>query len=160
MQVKNNPAHLLCNWTGYGINKCHHSIDLGGLTLDVWPGVPGFPEDVFANTIDMREGIFGATSPAKIRRFEDNNWTALHEVDRVPVKAIVNQFHYPELHARSNRGGLQNFYPVGLTEEDIGSNLGVLGFLRDEYNKHVMAPAPVYRIIVADCNIYLRIVKV
>jgi hypothetical protein len=169
MQSMVKDAHLLCNWTGIGMRIPHSTIDVSNLSLDLKAGVPGFPSedifsDVFSHNRNLTDGLILGTSMASVAKFSRVNWTAKHVVRRIPVKATVNKVKYPEIHERSGEGrtGLSNFYPVELSPENIGSNIGLFQLMRNEWDAHngLVDSAKKYRIIVADCNIYNRIVKV
>lgn len=165
MQGMLKGPYAACNWTGVGIRLAHDAPV--GMTLNFDPTQPAVPfdklhgPDFFKLTFKF---LKKHTKPAHVEMFTKDNWTAVHKVDRVPIKAVVDKSVYPELAARGDDGrtGLQNFFPEKLSPIDIGSNMGFLRLLRQEYDQHVTLPVgqQKYRIIVSDCNIFLRTVKV
>jgi hypothetical protein len=164
MQVLGKDAHMLCNWTGIANRITHESVDTSHIDLHLT--VEAFPADMFdaPRWESLRASIQFLTEPASVERFSARNWTQIHDVRRVPIKAKVHPTLFPAIHRRSTDGrtGLTNFYPQRMSAENIGSNLGLLRLLRAEHDKQMALPADErkYKIIVADCNIFLRIVKV
>ena len=56
-----------------------------------------------------------------------------HTVRRIPVKPEVSCIAHPALHEvlRQSRDGMRNFFPLGMLQENIGSNRGLLLILKD-----------------------------
>jgi hypothetical protein len=169
MQSVIKDAHALCNWTGMAMRIPDASLDTSGISLQLVPDQPAFPsENIFADEFWKLAGLTWrlkqATTPAGISKFEAGNWTVIHNVNRIPVKALVDKRRFPETHKRSDEGrtGLKNFFPTEMSSENIGSNLGLLALLKTEMDAHLArADADkVYRVIISDCNIFNRIVKV
>ena len=164
MQGISKAAHQLCNWTGIASRITHHSVDTSHLDLSLTQAA--FPPDMFEEDLwqSLRLYTKKFTRPGSVARFVRTNWTQVHDVDRVPVKARVDPILFPDIHLRSTDGrtGLANFYPERMSPENIGGNLGLLQLLRNEWDLHLATPAieQKYKLIVSDCNIFLRIIKV
>ena len=83
-----------------------------------------------------------------------------HTVRRIPVKPEVSCIAHPALHEvlRQSRDGMRNFFPLGMLQENIGSNRGLLLILKDLFG--VQPRAGHFSFLTVDCNIFLRILKV
>jgi len=156
----------MCHWMGSAIRLPREGIDLGSCDLHLVAGVDAFPDDVLSSDFQSKiDGLLQEfTTRGRIDRFVRTNWTALHRVTRIPVKAFVDPVRYPRIHARNTDGstGLANFFPEEVNVHNIGSNHGLLSKLRGAFDAHNALPPQdqVYQIIVADSNIFQRILKV
>jgi hypothetical protein len=159
-------THNMCHWMGSAIRLPREGIDLGSCDLHLVAGVDAFPDDVLSTDFQSKiDGLLQEfTTRGRIDRFVRTNWTALHRVTRIPVKAFVDPVRYPRIHARNTDGstGLANFFPEEVNVHNIGSNHGLLSKLRGAFDAHNALPPEdqVYQIIVADSNIFQRILKV
>lgn len=169
MQSDIKDAHMLCNWTGKAMRIPDASINTSTISLKLVQDRPGFPhESIFADKFwkmaALTKRLAALTTPAAISKFETTNWAIVHIINRIPVKALVDKCKFPITHRRSDEGrtGLKNFFPTEMCSDNIGSNLGLFALLKTEFDEHrARADADkVYRVIISDCNIFNRIVKV
>ena len=82
-----------------------------------------------------------------------------YNVRQVPLKPDPRSVSDPVLAAvlRDSRDGMRNFFPLGMMPDNIGSNRGLLLVLKDLYG---IQPRPGHSFLSADCNIFLRLLKV
>jgi hypothetical protein len=168
MQRLDKSAHNLCNWTGIGARAVHTTIDVShiDLRLHSHASQQAFPQDFLepARWKTLNEQLIKMTSPASVQKFSKTNWCVKFVVNRVPITAKFDKTTDPVLHERATDGRttLTNFYPIEMSAENIGSNLGLLKLLFNINKEHDETPGPeqVYKTIASDCNIFLRILKV
>jgi hypothetical protein len=152
-------SYKLPLWTGKGF---HHYIGDKhiDLTLDVIK--PGMPDEVFPliakNTVIKQMGMADKMGYDYLRK----SLVKKYSVRRVPCKPEVDSNQDSKLHVvlQESRDGLVDFYPMELSDLNIGSRRGLFKIMRDEFDKWPEGPPPEYFVLSADCNIFSRIVKV
>ena len=168
MQSLNKEAHKLCNWTGKGARTVHGTINVDHIDTRLIANdqQPAFPADFLKRErwVELDKLLIDMTSPSGIKKFMKRNWCNKHTINRVPIGAKIDKKVHPKLHERANDGRttLTNFYPVQMSSENIGSNLGLLQLLFDINKEHdnTASREQRYQAICSDCNIFLRILKV
>jgi len=144
-----------CNWTGQAIKVYQGdavSIDLGG--------VPAMPDSIFdtGTAMAVQQTIGNLCQEGWL--FLPRSLVTRFKVNTIPVKPVVDPLSHPELHSILNesRDGLRNFHPMSIMPQNIGSNRGLMMIL-----KHISDSRPntsSYQFLCADCNIFMRIMKV
>ena len=145
-----------CLWTARGLHRYVGPT----VATALLPGVRGMPTSLFsASIISLLKQKMAAADAVSVGYLKDSVCFR-HTVRQVPLKPEVDAKAAPALAAvlRESRDGLQNFFPVGMLPENIGSNRGMLLLLRDLFGAQ---PKPGhYSFLSVDCNIYLRMLKV
>ena len=144
-----------CNWTGQAIKVYQGdavSVDLGG--------VPAMPDRIFdtGTAMAVQETIGNLCQEGWL--FLPMSLVTRFKVNTIPVKPVVDPLSHPELQSILNesRDGLRNFHPMSIMPQNIGSNRGLMMIL-----KHISDSRPntsSYQFLCADCNIFMRIMKV
>jgi hypothetical protein len=88
----------------------------------------------------------------------------VHTVNSVPCKAVVDAKKYPRVAARCLAAdtGLENFFPLEILDENIGSNAGLMAIMRARYLKFEAADIKeqFVDVVVSDLDIFNRMMKV
>ena len=144
-----------CNWTGQAIKVYQGddvSVDIGG--------VPAMPDHIFdtATTLAVQQTMGSLCKTGWM--YLPKSTVQRFKVNTIPVKPVVDPLSFPELHSilRESRDGLRNFHPIAIMPQNIGSNRGLMLIL-----KHISDSTPntsSYQFLCADCNIFMRIMKV
>ena len=144
-----------CNWTGQAIKVYQGadvSVDIGRLQA--------MPDHIFetdtmslvqqANRELCKQGWQYLTG-SMVERFS---------VNTIPVKPVVDPLSFPDMHIILNesRDGLRNFYPMAIMPQNIGSNRGLMLILKQISDSRRNPSC--YQFLCADCNIFMRIMKV
>lgn len=152
-----------CQWTGIGFKAV-----AGGMRPifeNVWCSQHplcshgGMPEDVFdRKLINGAKDQFCQTLRAHGWLHFRHSLVKRFAVNTIPPKPVVPRDH--ELYAvlKESRDGLIHFYPWRMSPLNVGSNRGLLKMLK-EIDDGIACDAPI-RFLVADCNIFVRIMKV
>ena len=82
------------------------------------------------------------------------------KVNTIPVKPHFDRRQHPDLHdiLGQSRDGLRNFHPLEVSPQNIGSNRGLLLVLKSMSDAR--RDTGKFEFLCADCNIFMRIVKV
>jgi hypothetical protein len=149
------------NWTATGIHRCAQIIDRS------WKdpsgkvrGHFGLPDDLFTKTSHrawlMRQM---RVCDDKGLKYQKKSLINKFDVRRVPLKPsrrkVTNARHKEGL----KHNGLDRFYPYDLMQPNIGSNDGLLDVMHTFWQTH-WKKHPDFQMVVADSNIFMRILKV
>jgi hypothetical protein len=96
-------------------------------------------------------------------RFRQNRSICLkYDVRNLPLKPVVDKELYPELYniLKCSVDGLDNFYPVGLIQLNIGKNEHLLKILRNYLEELKAARPRRYGVMLCDVAIFQTVVRV
>ena len=145
-----------CLWTARGLHRY-----VGPPVSSVLvPNVRGMPINLFSPSIILLLKQKVAAADAVSYSYLKDSVCFKFTVRQVPLKPDPAVVGNPALAAvlRESRDGMRNFFPLGMLPENIGSNRGLLLILKDMYG---VQPRPGhYSFLSADCNIFLRLLKV
>ena len=156
MQGASAGAFTDCQWTGKGFkvyvgDRVHTDIkgDLAAMPDDIFEYHQS--RDVISGLVRVRQGGW---------LFLGRSLVKLHNVNTIPVKPRVSRRDDAKLHAvlAESRDGLRNFHPLEVSPQNIGSNRGLLLVLKKMSDARVDNGK--FEFLCADCNIFMRIVKV
>ena len=125
----------------------------------------GLPSNVYSPARVAREvKKLMSTFKNDVRQFFNTSMCVVHSVNSIPPKPQPDRDEHPNLwrRCRSGRDGLGTFFPAKVHDENIGSNDGLMAILRVMFDE-VMDKPPMdrtMRVVVSDCNIFARIMKV
>jgi hypothetical protein len=143
-------------WTAHGL----HTYVGPAVSSAIAPGMRGMPTDLFAAPIVSLFMQKMAAADAGAVGYLKDSVCFKHTVRAIPVKPSVSCIAHPALHEvlRQSRDGMENFFPLGMLQENIGSNRGLLLILKDLFG---VQPRPGhFSFLAVDCNIFLRLLKV
>ena len=117
------------------------------------------PEDVFdRKLINGAQDQFCQTLRAHGWLHFRHSLVKRFAVNTIPPKPVVPRNHELYTVLKESRDGLIHFYPWRMSPLNVGSNRGLLKLLK-EIDDGIACDAPI-RFLVADCNIFVRIMKV
>jgi len=161
MQSIDKGAYSSCLWTGKAMKLYN------GPTVDVirtQEAMPGnlltfeLMSDVSGRLIDLTEHGWFYSSGSVVQRYK---------VTSVPLKPVVDYKTETKLHQTlaESPDGVKHFHPLGILEDNVSSNRGLLAILKDMDQKHRRAMAKQdaadnYTFMSVDCNIFLRVAQV
>ena len=166
MATLDKGAWANCAWTGKALRKCSDAT----ITMKVHRDrhgrvVPAMPRKPFSLKAELEQLFVEiAQGPGAATRHSSCIVNQAH-VRTVPLKPkpkhLTNPKHKAALEERCDR--LCNMYPVGLIEQNIGSNVGLFRILRAHYeerNQHLPGACTRYTAFNVDTTIFDRILKV
>jgi hypothetical protein len=145
-----------CLWTAHGLHRYIGPPVSTALVLSL----RGMPAQLFSIRIMKLFKQKMAVADAVSYSYFKDSVCFKYNVRQVPLKPDPKMVNNAVLAAvlRESRDGMRNFFPLGMLPENIGSNRGLLLILKDLYG---IQPRPGhYSFLAADCNIFLRILKV
>ncbi len=145
-----------CLWTAHGLHRYVGPPVSTALVLSL----RGMPAQLFSIRIMKLFKQKMAVADAVSCSYYKDSVCFKYNVRQVPLKPDPKAVNNAVLAAvlRESRDGMRNFFPLGMLPENIGSNRGLLLILKDLYG---IQPRPGhYSFLAADCNIFLRILKV
>ena len=94
--------------------------------------------------------------------YYDGSLVRKYDVRRVPVKPSANRRMDPKIRQilMESRDGMLDFHPIGLIDINIGRNRGLQQIIRKVFDENAANPRTTYYVLTADCNIFLRTLKV
>lgn len=144
-------------WTVAAVKRLHPSVrvsmDLVYDGEDVHSAMPltivGDPDELHAHI----------TSQMTVSSMYDEAMCVIHNVRRVPPKLPSDSWaHQVDIDRMSESvDGLHRFHPIEVNKHNIGANEGLMLVLKDL--ELMLAPGR-YAVVVADVNVYMRILKV
>jgi hypothetical protein len=151
-----------CLWTVKGLLI---PVDHEGIDLALRPGVSGFPDDMFDNrwirSIHRRLRKIESTMG---EQYFDDSWPVRFNINRVPLGLDVDKVDDEKIRKRiaDGRQGLTRFLPCAVEPLNIGSNIGLMKILKQLTDEESLIDVSQrqYKVIVSDCNIFNRIIKV
>ena len=159
MQGVASGAFSGCNWTGKAF-KVYVGPPVHTTIARHHP-LQAMPMTLF--TTVLKRQVLRAAKP-----FAQEGWRYLksslvkkYKVNNVPLKPVVDMKDDPSLHKilSESRDGLSKFEPVDILAHDVGSNRGLLLILKDMMQARKASDTK-YTFLCADCNIFMRIIKV
>lgn len=178
-------SYSLANWTGIAVRAYTGAqiIDLRvrrdgedkivpALPDNPWDQIRSVTELIIRNTQLPINGVeqFGHIAPISVQGMEhmkhlfEKSLMVQWEVDRVPLKPNPHSRNLPDQYKDAIRQApdtLANFYPKGVFPHNIGSNEGIVWFLKRYYEDFIQNNAePKYIVITCDENIYKRAIRV
>jgi hypothetical protein len=145
-----------CLWTAHGLHRYVGPPVSTALVLSV----RGMPAQLFSKRLVRILKLKMAVADAVSYSYFKDSVCFKFTVRQVPLKPDHKAVNNPALAAvlRESRDGMRNFFPLGMLPENIGSNRVLLLVLKDLYG---VQPKPGhYSFLSADCNIFLRLLKV
>jgi hypothetical protein len=174
MQGIANQSFAQCLWTGVAIRPVAEGVDVD-LTLDAQVEGNVMPDGLFKVMNENRHykrlvvAMYGKTGEEiDDRKLElmKASWCEKYNVCRVPLKPDLGTFGEDsklEDKMRLSLEGMINFRPIGINEQNIGSNRGLLTLMRqrvDEHDKRVLSGISRLDVFNSDPNIFYRNLKV
>ena len=159
-----------CLWTGVAVNKWNPSIgfeadhvnlsallDDSGTVISAMPSALGTAPSVRF----LKQQMQKMKEEGGMFQYE-SSICKKYDVRNIPLKHVVSEVEDPELFNILIRrvDGLKHFYPKQLLKKNIGSNKGLLQILWDKLSETIATRPRKYSIIVADVDIFKRILKV
>ena len=165
----------LCMWNGYAVRpykgRVEVSMKVKRLNYQVVPAMPQLA-DLWSRTDAIDDAIISSTATDIANSasqeipldFLDNSLYAQWGADRVPLKPDKNVVPEEYKAAIENSPDtLENFFPKGLIEHNVGSNVGLARVMRKIYDEKKMGSvlgSPTYIALNVDLNIFYRLMKV
>lgn len=178
-------SYTLANWTGIAVRAY-----TGAEEIDMRIRrreniiVPAMPDDLWKHDDTVFKFIIKETQTWEL--WDDENFQFLDqrnidgmnrmkdllvesfmvrwEVDRVPLKPNPESPQVPNEYKEAIKQApdtLANFYPKGVFPHNIGSNEGIVWFLKNYYEDFIQDnPERKYNVITCDENIYKRAMRV
>ncbi len=153
-----------CLWTGEAIMSTGTILGAPPLVNDLTTAV-AVPGNLFNDRVLARGAHTLRVAMKTMTTFERNSICTQFNVNNLPPLPVIGPDHHDsDLKERISNGsrGLQHFMPVALHSDNIGSNDGLMMFMRRTYDtamgEHITQRR--VRFILADVNIFKRMMKV
>ncbi len=163
MASLNKGSYASLMWMGAGFRLLRQPGKVTDLLTE--PGKPAMPEDLFDNAVRVtfHRLMKKVCEHARTCTLEASDCTK-YQINNIPLKPVVKEQDNPELHAllKSSPDGLATFRQEAVYPIHIGSNGGIAKVFREVHDKCLADPpqAKLYRLMVADGNIFSRALKV
>ena len=163
VQTIDSGAFKDCNWTGVGFRSGRNLWNVN-VQISAHPGVPGMPSGGLfhhANKTNMMNS-FGRADRSGWMMY-DKCLATKYNVSNVPLKPVVDKNDsarralFDQL--SRNADGLGDFHPDEIQQHNVGSNRGLMTILFHWLDNR-QASDDKYMLLVCDCNIFMRIIKV
>lgn len=135
-----------CLWTVFGLFQLTHPTT----NLTIVPGVNALPRLLVCDSFISRLRDFYLRMEAQPRLRFDSSISK--NLTRVPLG-----FDEPQ---RARLFANPNFYPFDIRSWNIGSNFGLVSWLEELLLDETTNPAPMYRLLLCDINIFVRSLRV
>ena len=161
MQSIDSGAYSSCLWTGQAM-KIYN-----GPPVDITRTQTAMPDnllsvglvsDVSQQLLDLEADSWFYLSQSVVHRYR---------VTSVPLKPVVDRVTDVNLHQTlsESRDGVKHFYPLGILEDNVSSNRGLLAILKKMDREHRQRLAKQgasdhYTFMTVDSNIFLRVAQV
>ena len=148
-------------WTGHAIKM------FVGPPIDLTRGgVSAMPDNLFSSPlVDFARDYLNQMMASSWNQFSSSIVKKFH-VTQIPCKPSVSRHTDSKLHQilKESRDGVDNFMPIEMNSENVGSNRGLLKLIKgfdEERKKRMRNGAPdIFEIYSVDCNIFSRMIKV
>jgi hypothetical protein len=155
-----------CAWTGKALRKCNdQTISMKVMTHHGGSIIPAMPRNPFKLRRELEELYLEIAEAPGASMQHATCIVTMAKVKSVPLKPkpkhIASAVHKEALTERCNR--LIEMYPVGLLDQNIGANNGLLRIMRTHYldeNQHLDGVCQRYTAFNVDTNIFDRMLKV
>lgn len=149
------------NWTASGVHRCEQITDMSWKDKDGKVRASfGLPDDLFTRA-SIGAWLIGMMKKVDKKGLRYRKRSLIHKFDvrRVPLKPSNKKVHDLKHKAGLLHNDLSRFYPDRLLPENIGSNVGLWDVMRRFWTED-WKDATVFKMVVADINIFKRIIKV
>jgi len=161
MQTIDSGAYNSCLWTGKAM-KIYNGPD-----VNIVRQGNAMPDNL------MAEALVSDVSDV-LERLRGHGWFYLSQsvvhrytVTSVPLKPVVDRATETKLHQTlaASPDGVTHFHPLGILEDNVSSNRGLLAILKDMDKKRRQrlakhGAADQYTFLTVDSNIFLRVAQV
>ena len=154
-------------WTGIAVKRFAYPAEVSDAVMRDFAGliIPAVSSDPFKHVQQLLLLLLDMTQDKEgdFPRLLSNSLMIAWDVKTVPLQPVVAKMHSslrPAVLAGYDR--MSNFYPLGMSRENIGSNEGLSKIMRKIYidAKMNLLTCARYTTLTVDVNIYDRILKV
>ena len=154
-------------WTGIAVKRFAYPAEVSDAVMRDFAGliIPAVSSDPFKHVQQLLLLLLDMTQDKEgdFPRLLSNSLMIAWDVKTVPLQPVVAKMHSslrPAVLAGYDR--MSNFYPLGMSRENIGSNEGLSKIMRKIYidAKMNLLTCARYTTLSVDVNIYDRILKV
>jgi len=161
MQSIDSGAYSSCLWTGKAM-KIYN-----GPTVNITRVQTAMPDKII--TLSLTSSVSDRMTALTVRGWFYLSHSVVHRymVNSVPLKPVVDRLTETELHQTLSESpdGVKHFHPLGILEDNVSSNRGLLSILKQMDKDHRQRIAKNsaldnYTFLTVDCNIFMRVAQV